>query len=181
MRVNVDGLNDRVNSPRFSDENYYNAINQAIVSIVNERIEPIKQKKPHGFETSQRLRDELYTLIPPAVIGVPTDDPTNPTADYFIPYPVDYLYGLSIETVLDGNLVGAKPTTYGERPFLYRNPFKEPSEVTCYYIERSYGITVDVADDLVFSQYVLTYLKQPSTVSIANPSDQLTTGTTLKT
>ena len=69
LRERIDELIDRTKSARFTDKQYYNAINGAITKIVKDRIAPIRVPRKYSVQSAQRVRDELYTLIPAPLTG----------------------------------------------------------------------------------------------------------------
>lgn len=160
---------DRVNSPRYLDQEYYEAINLATSMIFEDRVNNIKIKKGYSFESEQRLRDEMYTLIK-NVTGAPSGN--------LIPLPSDYNTAILVEPTIAGTLQAARPLSYNELSFIERNPFKQFSEETVFYIEQSTGLDIKYAGGS-FSAYSLWYLKNPATVTIGVESDKLTTGATL--
>lgn len=169
MRSVIDSLIDRVNSPRFLDSEYYEAINLATVQIFEDRVDNIKIKKNYSFESVQRVRDELYTLIKTST-GAPAAD--------VIPYPTDYNYTIDIQFTVGTVTQSARPLSYNEVGLLARNPFKQLSPEMTYYIEQSNGLLGKYAGG-TFSAYNLTYLKNPAQVSIGKESDKIGTGGTL--
>lgn len=169
MRTFIDSLIDRVNSPRFLDQEYYEAINSATVMIFEDRVDNIKIKKPYSFESVQRVRDELYTLIK-NVSGLPVGG--------IIPYPSDYNYAIDVEFTIGTTTQSARPMSYNELGLIQRNPFKQLSPEMTYYIEQSSGLDAKFAGG-TFSAYSLWYLKNPTIVTIGKESDKLTTGSVL--
>lgn len=163
MRTFIDSLIDRVNSPRYLDQEYYEAINSATVMIFEDRVDNVKIKKGYSFESVQRLRDELYTLIKQAT-GIPIAN--------IIPYPTDYNYSILVEPTVSGVTVSARPITYNESGLIQRNPFKQPSEDLTFYLEQSNGIGIKFGTG-TFSAYSLWYLKNPSLVSIGTQSNKI--------
>lgn len=163
MRTVIDGLIDRVNSPRYLDNEYYEAINLATVQIFEDRVDNIKIKKTYSFESVQRLRDELYTLIKTAT-GAPTSD--------IIPFPTDYNYSIDVQFTVGTVTQSARALSYNEVGLLARNPFKAPAPDQTFYIEQANGILGKYAGG-AFSSYNLTYLKNPIQVSIGKQSDKI--------
>lgn len=177
LRTTIDGLIDRINSPRYLDSEYYEAINLATGMIFEDRVDNIKIKKGYSFESVQRVRDELYTLIKNSA-GIPVAD--------IIPYPSDYNYAIDVELTVGSVSQSARAISYNQKTIIQRNPFKQPSPEQTFYIEQSTGLLAKYAGG-TFSQYNLWYLKNPATVSIGTQSDkivgtniagQLTIGTT---
>ncbi len=171
MRTIIDGLIDRVNSPRYLDTEYYEAINLATTMIFEDRVDNIKIKKGYSFESVQRVRDELYTLIK-NVIAAPSGG--------LIPYPADYNYAILVDPTVGGVTQSARPISYNEVALVQRNPFREPTIQNTFYIEQSNGINL-VYSGGTYTQYSLWYLKNPDTVSIGTESDKIFAGATVLT
>lgn len=169
LREAVDKLIDRVKSPRFNDANYYTAINRAIDFIVKDRVENIKKKKNYSVQSSQRLRDELYTLVVPTFAPIPSG--------ISIAFPSDYLYLLSLGISVDGTGSICRPVTYNERDLLKRNPFRKPKTNKTYYIEDSAGWNIMIPSGSVITAIALDYMKKPNTVTIGSEDDKIEAGT----
>jgi hypothetical protein len=169
MRSFIDTLIDRVNSPRYLDSEYYEAINSATVMIFEDRVDNIKIKKNYSFESVQRVRDELYTLIKTAT-GAPSSD--------VVPYPSDYNYAIDVQFTIGTVTQSARAVSYNEVGLLRRNPFKQTSPEMTFYIEQANGILGKYSGG-TFSSYNLTYLKNPTLVSIGKESDKIGAAGTL--
>lgn len=165
MRLKIDELNDRVKSPRFVDNKYYSAINQAIELTINDRIENIKIDKKYSLQSIQRIRDELYTLVKTGTIIIPIAD--------VLPFPADYYYFLYLECTINGSVNYARPTDYNKIGPLKSNSFKYPSAVKPYYNEVGNGLKIDYGSG-TFTIGVLDYIKLPNTVSIGNEGNKIT-------
>ena len=179
MRVNIDTIIDRVKSARFPDDSYYQAINQAIQIIVDDTSESIKVPRKYSFQSSQRLRDRLYTLIAtPTVTGVPA-------AGNVIPMPNDYYYLTLLQATVQDNFTGEKVTnnvraiTYGEQGMIDRNPFKKPKIYKTYFNERDGDWQLFIPPNSTVLSYSLDYLRRPILVSIGNERDKIQSGGTL--
>ncbi len=171
MREAIDKLIDRVKSPRFSDNRYYEAINQAQKLILDDRIEPLKSKKDYSVQSTQRLRNELASLVPPTVNGTIVGN--------LVQFPVDYYYLLSMSNTVNGVKNACRPTTYNESGTLQRNPFKRPSSSQTYFNENNTGWKIELPASAVFSLCELDYIKKPFIVSIGKESDKIISGSTL--
>lgn len=171
MREAIDKLIDRVKSPRFHDDNYYEAINQATLLVLNDRVENIKAIVKHAVQLSQRLRDELTSLV--------VNDTALTVTGIVAEYPADYFYLLRILTDVNGIVSPAKPTTYNEESLLDRNPFKAPTDKYTYYNEGSTGWRMIYPPASTLNSVTLDYLKNPIDVTIGNEGDQLVSGDNL--
>ncbi len=171
MRNRVDQLIDRTRSARHDDSEYYSSINAAIIQIVKDRVAPIRIPRKYSVQSAQRIRDELYTLVPAAVTGAPTGND--------VIRPADYMYMLLLYATISSEVNYCRPTTYNQVGLLASNPFKKPSTVKPYYNEYTTGIKIDFGPTGTFSAYELWYVKNPATVSIGFERDKLFGGTTL--
>lgn len=166
-------LNDRESSPRFDDESYMKAINQAILALVEDRLDNIKKPKRYSFEQVQRVRDELYTLVPPTLSIVPVGNT--------LAYPSNYNYFLKLQCTIDGVTTYARPTSYNESGPLLENPFKRPSNTKTYFDQNKDGFFIYRGATGSFTAGLLDYVKNPDTVSIGKASDQIGPGAVVLT
>ncbi len=164
-------LNDREGSARFNDEQYMFAINSAIGMIINDRTDNIKKPKRYSFESVQRVRDELYTLVPPTLSITPVGNS--------LPYPADYSYFLKLQCTIDGVTLYSRPTSYNESGPLLENPFKKPSNTKTYFDQDLMGFTIFRGATGSFTAGLLDYLKIPDKVSIGQESNQINAGATV--
>ena len=164
-------LNDRQRSARFTDSQYMKAINSAISLILEDRLFNIKTQKSYSFESVQRVRDELYTLIPPTVVSVPVNN--------IVATPADYNYYLRLVCTIDGVDQIARATSYNEYPLLNINPFEKPKTTRPYYDQNSLGFNVVFGDTGSFTKAALDYVKNPAIVSIGKETDKIGSGVTL--
>ncbi len=165
MREAIDKLIDRVKSPRFTDNRYYEAINQAIKIILDDRVEPLKVKKDYSVQSTTRLRNELKTLIPPTVTGTIVGN--------LVSFPADYYYLLAMRNTVNGIKADCKPTTYNEVGTLSRNPFKRPVSDETYYNENNAGWKIELPANASFTVCELDYIKKPAIVSIGNENNKI--------
>lgn len=161
-------LNDRESSPRFEDDAYMKAINEAIIMILEDRLDNIKKPKRYSFEQVQRVRDELYTLVPPTTSIVPVGNTVS--------YPADYNYFLKLQCTIDGVTNYSRPTSYNESGPLLDNPFKKPSNTKTYFDQNKDGFFIYRGATGSFTAALLDYIKNPDTVSIGNESNKIGSG-----
>lgn len=171
MRVAIDSLIDRVKSPRFTDKRYYEAINQSIKKILDDRTENIKQPKKYSVQSSERLRNELYSLI----VNV------APVAGVAVAFPVDYYYLLELVVTCNGETNVCRALSYNEDGLIERNPFKKARAYKTYFNETSSGWIIKVPTGGVISAIDLSYLKTPNIVSIGQENNKISTGANVLT
>ena len=166
---------DSVQSPRFNPDKIDDAINAAINDIILDRYDNIRKnqrEKNYGFQTSQRLRDELSTLV--------NQSGTVAASGNVIPrtnFPSDYMLMLSMKANISGQIVNTIPATYDEINILDLNPFLRPSIVEperVYRIESQNGVEIIFGDLGVLNSASFDYIATPATVNIGTQH----TGTT---
>jgi len=175
MQQRVDELIDRTRTSRHSDSAYYNSINAAINKIVKDRIEAIRVDRKYGVQSSQRLREELNTLIPAPATGS--------LSSGNIPYPSNYLYYLIAYATVGTTKEICFPASYNTMNMIKKSPFHKPSATQLYFNEFVTGLKIisDSKDTVTTGTYELWYIKKPAVVSIGKLSQQITDGGTLST
>ena len=156
---------DIVGSPRHDwvsyEQNIYTAINQ----IVNDRFDAVKKdrrEKKYAFQSVQRLRDELYTLVV-------NDQSVTPTGA-LIPVanlPANFRFMLNVKPTISGTQYIADPLSYNEVREVSRDPYKRPQltePYRVYYIESSTGISVSYS----MTSCKIDYIKNPVQISVGN-------------
>ena len=168
MRESIDQKLDRTKSARYSDAAYYAAINRSQTNILKERVEPIRTKGNYAVQSTERIRAELYTLIPAPATGVPVSN--------VVSLPTDYYYYLMMYVTLAGVSQRCKAVSYNED--VDANPFKKSSAVKPYFNEFTGGLRI-LSGTSTASAYSLTYIKNPAVVSIGFERDKIIAGTVL--
>lgn len=169
MIVRIDQIIDRTRSGRFEDVDYMNAINAAIINIVKDRVAPIRNPRRYSVQSAQRIRDELYTLVPAPATGTLSSDNAA--------YPTGYLYYLLLYVTIGGTQIYCRPTSFNEIGPLKDNPFMKPSATKTYFNENVSGLKVHYTGTV--TAYELHYIKTPDTVSIGRPRVKIAAGTAL--
>lgn len=155
---------DSEKSPRFKKLQVDKAINSAISDIVLDRYDNIrKDKKEYNFQSSQRLRDELYTIV--------KRDNTVSISDDFVKVltVTDYWLLLSLKASISGSWIDATPITYDERNIIEQDPFTRPSLTypeRIYRIESSEGVEIVYGDTGVLIAADMYYIQKPVKVNI---------------
>ena len=148
---------DRTKSPRFNDTDHYlPALNVAQNTILNDRYYNIKKKTGYSFETVQRLRDELRSLVR---YNIPILVVSNA-----ISLPNDYMFELMMNITIDGTSRASKSVSYNEINSLSKNSFQEPSIEYPVHFESDGGINFLFGDTGTPSTANLTYLRKPATI-----------------
>jgi hypothetical protein len=164
---------DSDKSPRFRAKAIDKAINSAITDIVLDRYNNIRQKqKEYAFQTSQRLRDELATIVKFASALGATDNIIDLSTI------TDYWLLLSMKANISGSDINTIPVTYDELNIIEIDPYTRPSIIypqRIYRIESSEGIQVIFGDVGALVSASAYYLKKPAKVSIGTEVSTLGT------
>ncbi len=171
MMERVAALNDRVKSARYTDNQYIDALNEATEEIVNDLIDPIKTGAKYSFQSAQRVRDQLYPIVPSPATGALVGGVAL--------YPADYKYYLLIWVTISGVKTFVRPTDYNkEGELVDGDPFEAPSDEQVWFNERDTGLRV-LHGPTTPSAYELWYVKQPTLMSIGNENDKIVAGNVL--
>ena len=156
---------DSERSPRFQVTQVDKALNSAITDIVLDRYHNIRQEqRKYAFQTSQRLRDELYTLVQKV-------DDLQAQGDILLAshFPDDYMLALIVIANISGQSIHTVPITYDEFSVIELDPFSRPSLTwpqRVYRIESAEGIKIIFGDIGSLVDGTMYYVKKPATVSI---------------
>jgi hypothetical protein len=141
--------------------------------MLRDRYDNIRKDTGYSFQSVQRLRDELRSLIISSAL-IPTGN--------IITYPADYRHELLLQVTIDGEVKGSRPTTYDELESIRMNPFEKPDIDHVRHLESGQNAEIFYGTFGVFSTSTLHYIKQPvdvfrgTTPITASPS-ALTVGT----
>jgi len=159
---------DGERSPRFKTSQVDKALNTAINDILLDRYNNIHKtgkEKEYAFQTSQRLRDELYTLVRyVSSLGVTQPD-LVPSAGF----PTDYMFMLILEAIISGQTINTIPITYDELNVIELNPYFRPSITwpqRIYRIESNDGAKIKFGDRGMLTSANMYYIAKPAKVSI---------------
>ena len=169
---------DSERTPRFKKKTVDKAINSAINDIILDRYNNIRQKqKEYAFQTSQRLRDELYTLVEEY-----TDLPVISGNRISLQPVTDYWLLLAMSANISGKVINTIPVTYDEYNVLELDPFVRPSIVypeRVYRIESSSGVKIIFGDTGALASADMFYIKKPAKVAIGTEVSTQNTELTL--
>ena len=166
MHNDIQSQIDFVNNPRHNSRDYDKAINLAIEEIVNDRYDNIKQAKGYSFDSVQRVKDELRTLVLSSTI-VPVGN--------VVSFPASYKHSLQLLVTLDAKEVSARAVSYDELSGIMGNAFTSPDADEPVFVENNGGMEVYHGSS-TFSSSKLTYLKSPDVVSAGLVREQITAG-----
>jgi len=152
-------LLDRVRSPRYDDNLHLDpALNTAVRTFTKDRYDNIKKQTGYSFQSSERLREELYTLV--------TDYITPTVVSGRIQRPADFMYLVDVRIKFVGldKWISASPATYNNEQELNIDPFSKPDNEKFYVNESELGIRPIIDPGLSFSQIEYCYVRIPKTV-----------------
>lgn len=157
---------DSVRSPRFPYQTVDKAINTAINTIVNDRYDSIRRAEKEGsFQVSQRLRDEIYTLVYPGTLS-----PIAGTKRFDIKAVYkDYWLLASMKVTISGKVINTIPLTYDEMNVIENNPFSRPSidyPERVYRIEAYDGVTIEHGLLGSLTSGSIYFIKEPVAVEL---------------
>ena len=167
MIERIKSYNDIVASSRHDwvayETNIYTAINQ----IVNDRIESVKkpkQNKNYAFQSIQRLRDELYTIVVKKHSITPTGDIIAIGS-----YPTNLRFIVGVQLVISSSTYIAEALSYNEERMIQRDPYMKPKltdPYRVYYIESNTGLSCYYGDSGTFTLSYIDYIKIPAKVNV---------------
>ena len=164
---------DRVQNSRVDNIRYINAFNFVISEIVEKKYDGANVGAVESFERTQKLIDELYTIVVKSGTLVPVNN--------YLTRPANYLHLILNEVLINGSNAWARPITHSVLAANKNNPFKSPKvPKRIFYTQDATGIEVHYGTG-TFSSAVLTYLKNPATVSVGNPDDEILPGAAVLT
>lgn len=103
LHKRIDYHLDRARSPRYSKDRKDAAINIATDIFVRDRYDNVKRKTGYGFQTVQKLRDDLGSLVKSSLL-VP--------ANNIITRPDNYRHEVMVRVKINGKWDGSSPTSY---------------------------------------------------------------------
>lgn len=168
MHAEIDTKIDFINNARHESRAYDKAINEAIIQIVNDRYDNIKQPKGYSVESVQRVRDELYTIV---VLS----SPITPSSD-IAAYPNDYRHLLSLSALINGTEREVVPATYDELKQINENIFTMPNNKYPVCTQTATGYKIYYGQGNTLGNVFMVYLKHPAVVSRGLPSQEISAG-----
>ena len=112
---------DRSRSPRYTNEDISAAIQTAASDFVMDRYDNIKKlEKNYAFETMQRVRDELRTIVSKVLI--------TPNSSRVGVLSTNYMFDVGVRQQINGLWKNSVPKAIGERLGGERNVYFRPTE-----------------------------------------------------
>jgi hypothetical protein len=145
-------------------------INEAIESFIKTRSHSLIQKS-FGFQTNQRIRDELDEIVRFNVTGVYVDGILDYPADCYQLLANSIGCQTAVQATKEVPYIQARARTWDWYFANQRNPFVKPAykEGRLIYIESDAGI--HIFPGIVFNEVVLSYIKEwvPFDLALENP------------
>ncbi len=170
---------DTTRNARFQFIDYSKAVNDAIQKFINDQFGDEENKNPYSFESTQQVRDNLFTLIKTATPTV--TNLANKVNDYYtigvsrITNPTDYYDLISWDTTVAGIETFARPTTKNELGPLCEDSLKYPTNKRTYYLEDNTGYKFyrGTTGTLTVS---IDYIKTPAAYSCGSEGQLINAG-----
>ncbi len=161
-------LLDNENSPRHLPATIDELIQTAITLIVddrygNEKKGPQQGGKNYSFQSTSKLRDQLYTLVKKTATAMTAVADTIPATAY----PSDFMYLVSPIVNINGMTAIAVPLTYEEEAVIHFDPKRRPSIIypaRIYFIEHAGGFRIIWGAQGTLTNAHMYYIKTPASV-----------------
>lgn len=164
---------DRVQNSRIDNIRYCNALNTAIERIISNRYDAAKINREFSFERSQKLIDELVTLVVKSAPIAP--------ANNYIARPANYSHLILCEATINSIDYWARPITHSLLAANANNPFKSPKvPKRIFYTQDNTGIELHFGTG-TFTFATITYLKRPDIVTVGFPRNEIVPGAAVLT
>lgn len=163
MHTRADLLIDKANAPWFTPVEKDDFLNQAIEEYVN--------KKHKAFETDEKVREDLLSLVVSPYVAATTD-----TID--LDSITDFLFVLRLEADITDNCgtktkIPVAPRQHDDFSESERDPFNKSSNqypVYLQFVETGVRV-IKVYSDNTPDELRMTYLRKPAVVNITTPTD----------
>lgn len=153
-------------SPRYDiDLHIVPALNMAQESYIQDMYDDLKRKKrPYSFETFQRIKSSLRTIVV-------TEKPLVITGT-LAKLPDDYRYDVGLNIVISGRKKRySVNTTFNEDGPASQNAFDRPSVLEPKHLEHGEYIEVKFGGGLeTLDEAYLDYVKNPSEMEVVSPA-----------
>ena len=173
MHEDLDLLIDKVQTPRFTSPEKDRVLNYAQDRIIQDRYDNIKRDTGYSFQSLQRVRDEMRTLV--------TDVPYTPVVNqgnyYTFALPDDYRHEILLQLNLNAQTVTSIPIDYDTFGVAEEDPFNVMTAEYPRHIESgNYEVRV-YAGTGTLAYVVISYLKNPLPINFNTGQDSQLPGT----
>ena len=166
----IDSHSDKARAPRWSiTDNYLFALNVAMSTFINDRVDNIReQRKKYAFETAQRIKDDLRTIVKSSLPITPING--------ILTVPLDYRYEVGVEVFINGKRTNSVPVTHNELPVLKDNLHTRPSkDRPVHYVDMD-GFHLLAGEPGLITVGIISYIIEPSQMYLAEDPADRTTG-----
>lgn len=186
IKNRIDLYMDTTRNGRFGFIEYNQAVRDAIRKFVDDMYGDIQEKNPYSLQSSQQIRDNLFTLLtntsitPSALPNILTN--YGSVSVNQITNPTDYYELVSMRSLINGISTYINPTTYNQLGPLLEDSFKQPSNTQPYFLDDGTGYQIYISLGGVLTSVNFEYLRKPALFSIGyenlllNPGIVLTIG-----
>ena len=165
MHTRVGQWLDTVGSGRFEPQDIDGALNTAISNKVDELFHPMDPKQlENAFQTHQRIKDSLYTLITPSAL-INASNGIIPLTTL-----TDYRYCVDLYVTINGKEYVTKPLNYEDYESVTTlDPHARPTLTyppNVYRLETAEGFIVKFGPVGTLTKGRVVYIKNPVLVTI---------------
>tara|TARA_Y100000310_G_scaffold298998_1_gene333431 strand:+ start:2146 stop:2790 length:645 start_codon:yes stop_codon:yes gene_type:complete len=174
MHEDLDLLIDKVESPRFTSPEKDRVLNMAQDRIIQDRYDNIRRDTGYSFQSLQRVRDEMRTLIKelpyvPVVV--------NPGGYYTFTLPANYRHEILLQANINANTVTSIPIDYDTFGVAEEDPFNKFTANNPRHVE-SGATSVKIYTGTGTLFYVaLSYIKNPAAIDLNTSTNSELPGT----
>ena len=173
MHEDLDLLIDKVQTPRFTSPEKDRVLNYAQDRIIQDRYDNIKRDTGYSFQSLQRVRDEMRTLV--------TDVPYTPVVNqgnyYTFTLPSDYRHEILLQLNLNAQTVTSIPIDYDTFGVAEEDPFNVMTAEYPRHIESGNNEVRVYAGTGTLAYVVISYLKNPLPIDFNTGQDSQLPGT----
>ena len=173
MHQDLDLLIDKVQTPRFTSPEKDRVLNYAQDRIIQDRYDNIKRDTGYSFQSLQRVRDEMRTLV--------TDVPYTPVINqgnyYTFTLPSDYRHEILLQLNLNAQTVTSIPIDYDTFGVAEEDPFNVMTAEYPRHIESGSNQVRVYAGTGTLAYAVISYLKNPLPIDFNTGQDSQLPGT----
>lgn len=177
-RVNF--YNDVTRNGRFTFAEITMAVNDAIYDFIDEMVGDPEHRNPENLQFTQLIRENLQTLIssatPTITAGTVITNRYYSVTPSTIPQPATYYTFLTLNCLIDGYTLYARPTNFNEIGPLLSDSFKHPTNIKPYFNENASGLTIYRGTGGTFTSCTLEFIRLATDFSIGTESNLISTG-----
>tara|TARA_R110000824_G_scaffold24989_6_gene87455 strand:+ start:1641 stop:2288 length:648 start_codon:yes stop_codon:yes gene_type:complete len=175
MHEDLDLLTDKVESPRFTSPEKDRVLNMAQDRIIQDRYDNIKRDTGYSFQSLQRVRDEMRTLIkelPYIAVGVAIGG-----GHYTFTLPSDYRNEILLQGNVDSKTVTSIPIDYDTFGVAEEDPFNNFTPTNPRHVESgATSVKVYTGTGTLFF-VALSYIRIPAVIDFNTGTNSELPGT----